>query len=490
MLINLSASNENKDFTIKMPFNVPLKYLHNFKYNDALPSYYIHFNIHSGLVDFNDSNQIVSALAESWEVLQNGLVYIFTLRSNIKWSNGQEITAQDVIFSLKRNLLSSGNNYLRKTLKNGYELKSLNQYFPSLSLIENNKIQIILNKPHHHFLRDLTKPEFAIVHSQSIDKNGYFKKNPITSGPYFVNSINEKELILEKNLFYFNTNKKAPQRIEFFLVKDIQELNNALNEGKIAFYQIHDRETKETLSQNNSKYNIIVGAYDNLMALLVRENGKNKDIIRFVMQVFSKYINKEKFIKTNEKIADKLVSMSELSPLTISRISLKEACALLNWKNYNFTLSISPQATKQQMEDTEEIIKQAKEIGIVIDKKFDTDLEQQYIKEKYEIALKVVGVYATDELALLNGYFCESYEPFLALKSLVCPIMNKALEARDNRQKKLSFLFDIYNTIQNSGYIISLYHFPRIFALRKDLEIVKFNKFHPYPRFINFRGVK
>ncbi|MEK9725099.1 MAG: ABC transporter substrate-binding protein, partial [Rhodospirillaceae bacterium] len=56
----------------------------------------------SGLVSLDKSLKIIPELAESWKVLNGGTVYEFTLRPDIKFSNGDPVTAQDFKWSLER----------------------------------------------------------------------------------------------------------------------------------------------------------------------------------------------------------------------------------------------------------------------------------------------------------------------------------------------------------------------------------------------------
>ncbi|MEW6422588.1 MAG: ABC transporter substrate-binding protein, partial [Deinococcota bacterium] len=55
-----------------------------------------------GLVEFNYATyKIEPALAESWTVSPDGKVYTFKLRQGVKWSDGQPLTADDVVFTYK-----------------------------------------------------------------------------------------------------------------------------------------------------------------------------------------------------------------------------------------------------------------------------------------------------------------------------------------------------------------------------------------------------
>ena len=57
-------------------------------------------NIYQGLVSRTPEQEIVPALAEDWTVSPDGLTYTFTLREGVTFHDGQELTPQDVVWSL------------------------------------------------------------------------------------------------------------------------------------------------------------------------------------------------------------------------------------------------------------------------------------------------------------------------------------------------------------------------------------------------------
>jgi len=60
--------------------------------------------IYTGLVQFNDNLQVEPQLAQSWQVSSDGLRYTFTLRPNLKFSDGTPLTSADVAYSIDRAL--------------------------------------------------------------------------------------------------------------------------------------------------------------------------------------------------------------------------------------------------------------------------------------------------------------------------------------------------------------------------------------------------
>lgn len=58
--------------------------------------------MYEGLVRMGEDGNPVPGVAESWEISEDGKEYVFTLREDAKWSNGDAVTANDFVFAWKR----------------------------------------------------------------------------------------------------------------------------------------------------------------------------------------------------------------------------------------------------------------------------------------------------------------------------------------------------------------------------------------------------
>ena len=60
------------------------------------------FNIFEGLVKPDKDGNFVEAVAEKYVISEDAMTYTFTLRENVKFHNGDTVTVDDVVYSLKR----------------------------------------------------------------------------------------------------------------------------------------------------------------------------------------------------------------------------------------------------------------------------------------------------------------------------------------------------------------------------------------------------
>ena len=85
------------------------------------------FNIYEGLVKTGPTGELIPAVAESYKVSEDGLVYTFTLREGVKFHNGETVTVEDVIYSLNRCAEHSGDSALKSAFSAICDLQAIDE---------------------------------------------------------------------------------------------------------------------------------------------------------------------------------------------------------------------------------------------------------------------------------------------------------------------------------------------------------------------------
>ena len=141
--------------------------------------YMVLYALHDALVKPMPGQPRAAALAESWSVSKDGLVYEFVLRKNALFHNGEPVTADDVKFSLER--------------YRGTASKMLKERVAAVETPDPSHVRIRLKQPWPDFLTFYTNATGAgwIVPRKYVEKVGDegFKKAPIGAGPYRVVSF-------------------------------------------------------------------------------------------------------------------------------------------------------------------------------------------------------------------------------------------------------------------------------------------------------------
>ena len=195
-------------------------------------------NIYERLVDLDEKSMPMPGLASKWTVSSDGLVYTFHLRQGVKFHNGREMTAEDVVYSYNR-LLDP---------KTKYPFITQVQDIKNIKVIDKYTIQFTVKAPTITLLVYMSNPfgSHAIVPKEEVEKQGGTLTRPVGTGPYkFVEYIPDKHVIIERNKDYKGSNLptsgtggKKPayvDRMKFVPIKDAAVRSMALKTGDIDY---------------------------------------------------------------------------------------------------------------------------------------------------------------------------------------------------------------------------------------------------------------
>src|SRR5688572_24010809 len=100
--------------------------------------------LYDGLIEYHPVTlEPIPSIAESWEVKEGGTEYVFNLRRNAKFSNGDPITAHDFVYTIRRGFkpeLASRNASL------GYYIKFSEAYNSKLAFVKGSDGKFLLKK--------------------------------------------------------------------------------------------------------------------------------------------------------------------------------------------------------------------------------------------------------------------------------------------------------------------------------------------------------
>lgn len=177
----------------------------------AVPDTGILYDLFEGLVTRGAKGEILPGVAERWEVAEDGTLYTFHLRADAKWSNGDPVTAQDFVFSLRRALdrtIASELSELLLTIDHADEVLAGTRPAKDLGVEARgpDTLVIRLKVPTPTLLQRLAHPVAMPVNRASQDEFKDQWAEPgklVTNGAYrLVERRVGKVVILEKNAHY------------------------------------------------------------------------------------------------------------------------------------------------------------------------------------------------------------------------------------------------------------------------------------------------
>ncbi len=187
--------------------------------------------VFTGLVEFDNQIHLQDQLAASHSISSDGLTYTFTLKPNLKFSDGTPLTSQDVVYSINRALLPATKSqvaYYLNLVKDYDKIqagKVSTLIGDSLLAPDPNTVKIIISKPAAYFLQALTYPTSFVVEKSLIDKYGTSWTDHLNQGggdgPFKVTNYDHtKGLYLVPNPNYYGKQPKI-QKLEFLISGDV-----------------------------------------------------------------------------------------------------------------------------------------------------------------------------------------------------------------------------------------------------------------------------
>lgn len=118
-----------------------------------------------GLVRFDATGQIEPGLAERWIVIDDGRSYIFRLRDDATWPDGEPVTAEQVVRALRRTIAPRSRNALSPFLA---VIDEIVEMTPQV-------IEVRLKRPRPDLLKLFAQPEMAVFRLDKLDGSGPFR---------------------------------------------------------------------------------------------------------------------------------------------------------------------------------------------------------------------------------------------------------------------------------------------------------------------------
>ncbi|MFK8053024.1 MAG: peptide ABC transporter substrate-binding protein [Woeseiaceae bacterium] len=222
---------------------------------DDIHAFNVLIDAYEGLVAVDARGQIVSGVAKTWDVSDNGLVYTFNLREDARWSTGDKVLAADFVRGFRHVAESTTTSFyatLFDSIVNFHEVISGDKPASTIAVeaLSDTKLKITLTKPTHHFLELLALPA-ALPRHQSDD---YL----VSNGAYRFNSVKTFGTIeLVKNEHYWNSDSVFFNAVRYLPVVDETTELNMYRTGEIDItHSIPDQMVKSQRIENPSQVKI------------------------------------------------------------------------------------------------------------------------------------------------------------------------------------------------------------------------------------------
>lgn len=174
-------------------------------YNPFSPNALVTSYIYEPLMAENNYSCLVTPWLASAYKWQDSKTLIFTMREDVKWSDGQPFGPDDVVFTL---------NMLQKYP--ALDTLGLWQYLSSVTS-QNNQVTFKFKAPSVAIFERVIQQAIVSKHAweKVADPVKFTDPNPVGTGPFMPESFNQEQLVLKRNTNYWQANQIKVEHLVF-----------------------------------------------------------------------------------------------------------------------------------------------------------------------------------------------------------------------------------------------------------------------------------
>lgn len=207
----------------------------------------VYANIFEGLTRFGSDGGVNPALAESWEVSDDGKAYTFTLREGVKFHDGSDFNADDVKFSLDRARAEDSTN-AQKALFAGIE---------SVEVVDPATVTVNLSEPNGSFIFNMAWGDAVMVAEESIDAA---KTAPVGTGPFVLTDwVQGDRVELGRNAGYWG-DEVALEKVTFKFISEPTAAFAALVAGDVDAFPVFPAPENIPILDADARFNVVLGS--------------------------------------------------------------------------------------------------------------------------------------------------------------------------------------------------------------------------------------
>ncbi len=196
---------------------------------EDLPSFNVHMDIYEGLVSEDPKGELIPGVATTWTVSEDQKTYVFNLRPEARWSNGDPVTAHDFVFSLRRGVdpkTASVYSYILSPIQNADEITAGKRPPEELGVraIDDHTLEITLANPTLYFLQLLAHSMSYPVHRATLEAHGDQWTRPgnlVGNGAFMLDeAVVQSHVKVVRNPYYWDNANTKLEEVWFHATED------------------------------------------------------------------------------------------------------------------------------------------------------------------------------------------------------------------------------------------------------------------------------
>ena len=444
--------------------------------------------LYEPLVRYDSNGDIQPALAESWDISDDGLIWTFNLRQGVIFHDGSPFNADAVKWNLERWVGNQRHNWLPTTNR-----------VTSIEAPDQSTVVLSLSEPYYPAMQDfaLVRP-VRFLSSNGVDNAGEFA-SPIGTGPWQVESISDTRAVFVRNEAYWGE-KPGLDEIVIEVILDGQTRMAALLSGEVDviggdYLGGISLESLPVLERNDN-VRLIDGDGITSFYIATQYDSPPTEDIR-VRQALNLAIDREgisKALFSGRAEPAKHLLPGSIPYVTVGDTDLYEydperAKALLSEAGWalngggvlekdgvplEMTLVVDQSRLPQTATMAEAMQAQFKDVGIELEIRaldYSGWLDAFYARD-YDMIMRFSWGPPYDPHSLLNGAFYTdpSETPTVSYANPELDKLIDAVLASTNETERQEIYNQIWQTLDEEAAIIPLLYPHRVYAVRNEVE--------------------
>lgn len=320
ILTGCTLKNTSSKKILRIATDKTVNTLDSSKVNDDTSYTVIHM-FTEGLYDFNRGHQISKRIASKHSISSDGLTHTFTIKKSAKWSNGDDVTADDFIYAWKRALyLHTPNSYYFTSA--GIHLKGANEIYKvtnptiesldqlAIKKITSKKFRITLTEKVNELSYLLSLPVFYPINYKFArncgDKYATEPQYLLSNSMYELKNVSKNKLIFDHNKKYVNKDAGNVEKIIFTMNQSSTKSIKQFKQNKIDYTQINLNEAKAFKNKD-----VLIKTNENRMIYLTPNMNnvylKNKSIREAISLAINRNYLVETILNDNASVATGII---------------------------------------------------------------------------------------------------------------------------------------------------------------------------------------
>ncbi len=436
-------------------------------------------NVFEGLVWYDEDGKLIPALAKSWDISEDGLTYTFHLQEGVKFHNGADFSAADVVYSIEKLSGLNGEEPLSSRFAKVSKIDVVDELTVSIQLAERNAA----------FLSS------CIVEILPKDYSDQATK-PVGTGPFVFKSYEPgQKVVLEKNQNYWNSAKMAHIDVaEFYIITDPTAVVNGLRSGQIDFADIDPKNVKMVESEFD-----ILASPQNMVQLMSMNNKRAPFDDVKVRQAVNYAVNKAQLIAAvangygTELVSNMSPIMAQYheSGAAAYAQDLAKAKALLAEAGMadGFKTSLTvPSNYKFHVDTAQVIANQLQQIGIEVEiKQVEWGVWLDEVYKQFNYDMTIIGFTGkTDAHDILGRYASDYKKNFMGFKNDKYDQLIKDGRTENDLAKRVAIYKEAGAILNQEAAAVYIMDPHAVVAMSKKLQGYKF-----YPlRYIDLSSIE